>query len=96
MDRITTGNTHFSVGKVLEHKLSLQEKPKAKVKRWCGAVPNVCQLCDSTLEDVFYDARTQSGRWGILCQMCFNEVGTGLGTGKGQKYDHKTLEKLGG
>ena len=42
-----------------------------------------CQICK--WRDALYDAKTKSGRWGFLCEYCFQEHGIGLGLGKGQK-----------
>lgn len=65
-------------------------------KKWMGSKPVKCDLCGGELEDVFYDARTTSGPWGILCSMCFAVHGVGIGTGMGQIYNLNTLEKLAG
>jgi hypothetical protein len=43
--------------------------------------PN-CDICGQPAE---YDAKTIYGSWGYLCQSCFDDIGTGLGLGKGQK-----------
>lgn len=32
-----------------------------------------------------YDGKTAHGPWANMCEECFNQYGTGLGTGKGQK-----------
>jgi hypothetical protein len=32
-----------------------------------------------------YDGKTTLGRWGFMCEPCFQEYGTGLGTGIGQR-----------
>ena len=58
-----------------------------------------CQVCHKRTEDdpYFYDAKTiLQGRWATLCQTCFDNIGIGLGTGLGQKYDSKTKEKVEG
>ena len=67
-------------------------------KKWLGTWPANCQLCGISLEaaEKFYDARLYQGRWGLVCPVCFNAFGTGLGVGLGQEYDSKTLEKTGG
>lgn len=70
---------------------------ETKVKKWMGVVPEVCDFCGEPLEDVFIDGRTQFGMaWGIMCVECHTYKGCGLGEGKGQKYDLKTLIKIGG
>lgn len=68
-------------------------------KKWIGSWPANCDECKRDLAEMscFYDARAISGRWGLFCPKCFNTVTFGrLGTGYGQKYDSKTLEKLEG
>jgi DNA-directed RNA polymerase subunit M/transcription elongation factor TFIIS len=49
--------------------------------------PN-CDLCG---KPALYDGKTTDGPWGYMCQNCFNEHGSGLGLGKGQKLIHKEL-----
>jgi len=67
----------------------------APIKRWLGTPPTTCDLCHGTLGKVFYDCATRHG-WGIACHGCFLQHGSGLGTGRGQKYDRKTLVKVAG
>jgi len=43
-----------------------------------------CDFCDSKAE---YDGKTKFGAWAYMCQTHFNQVGVGLGTGKGQKLE---------
>lgn len=62
--------------------------------KWLGALPVKCDLCSAKLGKVFYDGKTQFGPWGIMCHSCFTYKGCGLGTGRGQKYDSKTGEKV--
>lgn len=64
--------------------------------KWKSEKPQVCDMCRRRLFGAFYDARTILGPWAILCVICHAEIGVGLGTGKGQKYDMDTLEKLEG
>jgi hypothetical protein len=42
----------------------------------------------------FYDFKTTSGPWAIGCEKCFEKRGMGLGIGRGQKYELKTLKKV--
>lgn len=49
--------------------------------------PAVCDNCRSPINSTFYDARTHGGAWGNLDQKCFDAIGVGLGTGRGQKYE---------
>ena len=66
-------------------------------KKWLGKA-EFCDLCRQSLQDgdFFVDGRTSFGSWALLCPACFEKHGSGLGTGKGQKYDSKTFEKLEG
>jgi len=66
-----------------------------KVK-WQGSKPEKCDVCHQTFEKFFVDGKTQMGPWGLLCLACHHRVGVGLGTGRGQKYDLATLEKVEG
>lgn len=67
-------------------------------KQWFGTWPAKCDLCKKELKDEkkFIDGRTWFGPWALMCIVCFASEGVGLGTGKGQMYDSKTLEKVGG
>lgn len=86
----------MSVGAVLNHKnRKKEEKPK---KEWMSPRPKQCDVCSCELEEQFsfIDGRTQFGPWGIMCPMCHEAVGCGLGLGKGQCYNWLTLEKIDG
>ena len=69
-------------------------------KVWMGEVPDSCELCHKKWTDnVFFDACIRIGGraiWGLVCAACHRNFGFGLGTGKGQKYDLTTKEKLEG
>jgi len=71
-------------------------------KKWYGTWPYDCDLCDGDLtkEEFFIDGRisrgTHGARWGLMCPRCHIGAGVGLGTGRGQKYCTKTLNKLEG
>ena len=82
----------ITVGDVLESK----KKPTQPVKKWISPAPTECQMCESELKEVFYDARMCYGSWALLCEGCFDIFGVGLGLGRGQKYRLDTLEKVGG
>lgn len=76
-------------------------KPKIKttvIKHWHGPRPHTCQLCNSVFppEGYFIDGATTRGPWAIMCGYCHIDQGFGLGTGRGQRYDLKTLEKVEG
>ena len=55
-------------------------------KYWCGSKPESCDICMSKISDMFIDGRTVYGPWANMCPACYQQVGVGLGTGKGQKY----------
>jgi hypothetical protein len=55
-------------------------------KKWLGAVPKTCDICQAPIVDVFVDGATKYGPWANMCTTCHSEVGHGLGTGRGQKY----------
>jgi hypothetical protein len=72
----------------------------AEKKMWHGDVPKECEACHQPFTgNVFFDTCIRhSGRtiWGLVCAACHMKFGFGLGTGKGQKYDLTTKEKLAG
>jgi hypothetical protein len=73
------------------------EKTKdTPIKKWSGSNPINCDICHQPFAEVFIDSRTVYGRWGLLCKTCHSKYGTGLGTGRGQKYDLKTMIKIEG
>jgi hypothetical protein len=53
--------------------------------------PDKCQICQMEMsgEHEFYDFRTFIGSWADGCVSCWYAHGTGLGTGKGQKYERQ-------
>jgi len=66
-------------------------------KKWRGRKPVNCDLCGGTIGSVFYDASIPAyGSWALICHGCFRAYRCKLGTGRGQKYDSKTLVKKGG
>lgn len=44
-------------------------------------IPN-CDVCG---EAAVYDARTIHGPWAMLCEVDYQELGIGLGIGRGQR-----------
>jgi len=64
--------------------------------KWAGSEPTSCDVCHRPFKKYFIDGKTQMGPWGLLCVECHEEIGVGLGTGRGQKYDLSTLEKVEG
>lgn len=67
-------------------------------KRWMGSWPSTCDLCNQILTNypTFIDGNTLRGHWALMCPPCHALYGTGLGTGKGQKYSSSSLVKLEG
>ncbi len=53
-------------------------------------------MCRRELCDSFVDGRTDMGPWAIMCLACYYRRGIGLGTGRGQQYDHATGIKVEG
>lgn len=64
--------------------------------KWLGSM--VCDFCKRSVDwfSWFVDGKTTTGPWAVMCPDCFKLRGTGLGLGKGQKYDAKTREKIEG
>jgi len=44
-------------------------------------LPN-CDFCGQVAN---YDAKTKLRAWANMCQICFDDLGVGLGTGLGQR-----------
>lgn len=68
-------------------------------KKWRGTWPADCQICGINLAEhtkYFIDGATARGPWALMCELCHITHGRGLGVGRGQKYDSKTLKKVGG
>jgi hypothetical protein len=65
--------------------------------KWMGNHDH-CDICGESLDEeaFFVDGKTRIGHWALMCPDCFVSYGIGLGVGKGQSYDAKTLEKIGG
>ena len=61
-----------------------------------NVVDKGCDICQCKYTDKVYDARTVYGYWAFMCEDCYDELGKGLGVGKGQVYDVKTLKKIEG
>lgn len=64
--------------------------------KWMGGIPKKCDICGVPLEKFFIDGKTRFGAWAIMCEGCHRDQRIGLGIGKGQKFDLKTLEKIDG
>lgn len=65
-------------------------------KKWIGPKPVKCDLCGKPLSQQFVDGKTIMGPWGIMCAVCHHHRGVGVGTGRGQRYDLESLEKIEG
>lgn len=63
--------------------------------KWFGEKPDACQICNQPLKGSFIDGATARG-WAIMDVACWRRVGYGLGTGKGQRYNLATLDKIEG
>jgi|ETN01SMinimDraft_4_1059930.scaffolds.fasta_scaffold106952_2 hypothetical protein len=90
----------FSTEDLEEVKQHLVKDKDMGVKYWYGTVPEKCDICEGKINALFYDAATDRGPWGILCNLCWISYGRGLGTGLGQRYEFnaatKKWEKTGG
>jgi hypothetical protein len=72
--------------------------------KWIGSGDGSAPECDfakaqgvkHNMAPGFVDGRTIYGPWALMCIDCHTRNGVGLGTGKGQKYDGTTLEKVEG
>jgi len=69
-----------------------------KERKWLGTWPAKCDMCGEDLKQfkTFVDGATIFRFWALMCPACHVVNGTGIGTGKGQRYDAKTLIKLEG
>jgi len=68
------------------------------MKKWLSKFDK-CDICGGDIkghEEFFVDGKTKFGPWALMCPDCFLEHGTGIGLGKGQKYDGKTAELIAG
>lgn len=65
-------------------------------KKWLGPIPTRCDLDNAELKGTFVDGKTRGGPWANMCEQCFSKHGVGLGTGRGQRYDATTGEKIDG
>lgn len=69
----------------------------ASWRSWRGSHSEQCDACGARFGNVFYDAKTRGGPWGLLCSDCMDAIGSKeLGTGLGQAYDRVTKLKIGG
>lgn len=65
-----------------------------RMSYWVSPAPEKCDLSEvfglnhDSIAEVgeFYDGRTKMGPWANMCPRCFKRFGSGLGTGRGQRY----------
>ncbi|WP_209348430.1 endonuclease NucS domain-containing protein [Pontixanthobacter sp. CEM42] len=60
----------------------------SKNLHWSGDLRN-CDLCHRDFNSVKFmiDGSIEGGPWACMCSLCFMQLGTGLGIGKGQLYE---------
>lgn len=61
------------------------------MSKWLGKT--TCDICGREVSksgSSFYDCKTRNGCWGLLCQVCYEGVGTKVG----QMYNCITKEKV--
>lgn len=46
---------------------------------------DIHQMVEHQRVEALYDGKTTHGPWANMCQVCFEAVGVGLGTGRGQR-----------
>ena len=61
---------------------------------WIGDNPTECQICTKPIGSFFIDGKTLMGSWAIMCLLCHELVGEGLGTGKGQRFQWNEPTKM--
>ena len=47
-----------------------------------------CNFCGATFKRFRVDGKTIHGYWADMCLTCFENIGEGLGTGRGQLYQY--------
>jgi len=57
---------------------------------WRGSPIGPKDDLGAKIDDVFYDAKTVMGPWGILSPASFRQHGVGVGLGRGQKYEKQS------
>jgi len=68
----------------------------SQTAKWMNPAPTKCNICGRAPQGRFVDGKTCMGPWALMCETCHEAFGVGIGTGKGQKYDTRTLEKIDG
>ena len=57
---------------------------------WIGSRPDACDCCYRPVDYFFVDGRTRFGPWAIMCSDCEPRVGTGVGEGRGQRFERQS------
>ena len=57
---------------------------------WRGNTPHRCEFCQRDFSGIFIDGKAENGWWVMMDPTCHRKWGTGLGTGKGQRYEQQT------
>lgn len=73
--------------------LPLSVEDLARVRTWHGGTQ--CQCCGAAEPRQIVDGRTAQGPWGTFCRECHLRIGVGLGTGRGQLYERRRVDRLG-
>ena len=66
-------------------------------RKWMGKKPVTCEICGHRFDDqdrYFFDFAMRQGKWALGCEPCFKKHGVGLGSGSGQKYSIRTMDKV--
>lgn len=64
--------------------------------KWLSPLPPACEVCNQPFGKYFIDGKTSMGPWGLMCEECHENIGCGLGIGRGRKYLTKTREGVDG
>lgn len=56
---------------------------------WTGKPPAKCDVYGTPITDTFIDGATRMGPWANMHPDTHADVGLGLGTGRGQKYQRQ-------
>lgn len=77
-----------------EHSFVILQEPQPRSKSlWLSSTPSHCELCRTSIDDVFFEAHAQKTSYALLCTACFEEEGLGLGLGRGRKFEKKAGDR---
>lgn len=51
-----------------------------------------CNFCEKSCEKSYVDGLTKANMWAEMCDTCHKKYGTGLGIGRGQRYERVVIE----